>query len=149
MKITYDPTVDALYIKFISGHHELRTRQIDDDINIDFNDQNQMVGIEVLGASRRLRLSEFGQKLENLDTGWTALTEVLKSNKKREAPIAPSLNSEEVWVKDLSHTHIVFKSESGELREVTASQLRYSQSEDALLEALRKIGNYADTVKVK
>ena len=149
MKITYDPTVDALYINFILGHHELETRQIDDDINIDFNDRDQMVGIEVLGASRRLRLAEFGQELQHLDTGWTTLSEALKNNKKHKAPIAPSMKGEKVWVRDVSHTCIVFESESGEMRRVTASQLRYSQSGDALLEALRKIGNYANTVKGK
>ena len=57
MKISYDSTVDALYIKFIPGHHELETRQIDEDINLDFDSSDRLVGVEVLGASTRLELS--------------------------------------------------------------------------------------------
>ena len=56
MKISYDSKVDALYIKFTPGHHELETRQIDDDINLDFDSSERLVGIEVLDASKRLEL---------------------------------------------------------------------------------------------
>ena len=57
MKISYDSTVDALYIKFIPGHHALETRQIDEDINLDFDSSDRLVGIEVLDASRRMDLN--------------------------------------------------------------------------------------------
>ena len=54
MKISYDSLVDELYIEFIPGHNELETRQIDEDINLDFDSSDCLVGIEVLDASRQV-----------------------------------------------------------------------------------------------
>src|SRR5712671_3233243 len=54
MKITYDREVDAMYIYLVEGKHECRTVQLNDDINLDFGDQEKLVGIEILGASRVL-----------------------------------------------------------------------------------------------
>ena len=56
MKISYDSTIDALYIKLVLGSHVLETRQIDHDINLDFDSSDRLVGIEVLDASKRLDL---------------------------------------------------------------------------------------------
>jgi|SRR6266850_44654 len=54
MKITYDPEVDAMYIYLVEGKQECRTVQLNDDINLDFGDQETLVGIEILDASRVL-----------------------------------------------------------------------------------------------
>ena len=52
MKITYDKEVDALYICLLEGDHQCRVVRLTDDIALDFAAGEQLVGIEVLGASR-------------------------------------------------------------------------------------------------
>ncbi len=57
MKITYDSKADALYIYLTSELHRVETRQMDEDVMLDFDLSDRLVGIEVLGASVRLELS--------------------------------------------------------------------------------------------
>ena len=52
MKITYDKEVDAMYIRLLEGEHQCRVVRLTDDIALDFASGEQLVGIEVLGASR-------------------------------------------------------------------------------------------------
>ena len=52
MKITYDKDADALYIRFLDGKYECRVVRLTDDIALDFAPGEQLVGMEVLGASR-------------------------------------------------------------------------------------------------
>ena len=52
MKITYDKQADALYIRLLEGEYECRVVRLTDDIALDFAAGEQLVGIEVLGASR-------------------------------------------------------------------------------------------------
>ena len=52
MKITYDKEVDALYIRLLEGQYQCRVVRLTDDIALDFAAGEQLVGIEVLGASR-------------------------------------------------------------------------------------------------
>lgn len=52
MKITYDKEVDALYIRLLEGQYQCRVVRPTDDIALDFAAGEQLVGIEVLGASR-------------------------------------------------------------------------------------------------
>src|SRR3954469_4907383 len=54
MKITYDSEVDAMYISLVEGKHECRTVQLNEDVNLDFGDEETLVGIEILDASRVL-----------------------------------------------------------------------------------------------
>jgi uncharacterized protein YuzE len=51
MKITYDPEVDALYIRFVSHEAEALTRRVTDEIAINETADGQVIGIEVLDAS--------------------------------------------------------------------------------------------------
>ena len=68
MKVKYDSKVDAAYISFKKGHVEVTTMRITDDIAIDFGLGEEIVGIEILDASRHLELSPKHPeiKLENL-----------------------------------------------------------------------------------
>jgi uncharacterized protein YuzE len=50
MKISYDPEVDALYIRFLEGKHECRTVRLNDEVALNFGEGEQLVGIEVLDA---------------------------------------------------------------------------------------------------
>jgi uncharacterized protein YuzE len=52
MKITYDKEVDALYIRLLEGDYQCRVVRLTDDVALDFAAGEQIVGIEVLGASR-------------------------------------------------------------------------------------------------
>ena len=148
MRITYDASADAAYIYLVNGAECVETRQIDDDINIDFNHQDQIVGIEVLGASKRLRLSEIEQDVEKLDTDWVTLVKVLEDKKEHNIPITVSKKDEKVWVEEVGFADVVLKSESGELLKVKAYQLLGSPSANPLIETLCKMGNYGKTQKV-
>jgi uncharacterized protein YuzE len=57
MKVTYDPKVDAAYIYLTKVIKEPETKQIDEDILVDFDAEGRLLGIEVLDASHRLDLS--------------------------------------------------------------------------------------------
>jgi len=47
MKITYDKEADALYIK-LTDKKIISTEEIAESINLDLDDENKIVGIEVL-----------------------------------------------------------------------------------------------------
>jgi len=68
MKITYDPQVDALYITFKRGPTQVTTVRLNEDVAIDLGPGEEMVGIEVLGASENLGINRESPKLvlENL-----------------------------------------------------------------------------------
>ena len=50
MKISYDPEVDALYIRLIEGEHECRTVRLNDEISLNIGEGEKLVGIEILDA---------------------------------------------------------------------------------------------------
>ena len=52
MEMTYDKTADALYIRLLEGDFQCRVARLTDDIALDFAAGEQLVGIEVLRASR-------------------------------------------------------------------------------------------------
>jgi len=51
MRISYDPEADALDIRLREGPLECRTVRLNDDIALDFGPGEELVAIEVLGAS--------------------------------------------------------------------------------------------------
>jgi uncharacterized protein YuzE len=52
VKIEYDREADAMYIRLQEGDFQCRNVRLTDDIALDFATGEQLVGIEVLGASR-------------------------------------------------------------------------------------------------
>ena len=66
MKISYDPQVDALYIRFVEGPIECEVLQINDRVAINLGPGERVVGIEVLDASQVLDLANRVVVLENL-----------------------------------------------------------------------------------
>ncbi len=56
-KITYDPESDALYIYLVSNPTVAKTKNFTNDIVLDFDPQNKLVGIEVLDVSAGFDLS--------------------------------------------------------------------------------------------
>jgi len=54
MKISYDPEIDALYIRLIEGKHECRTVRLNEEIALNIGPDEKLVGIEILDAAEVL-----------------------------------------------------------------------------------------------
>jgi uncharacterized protein YuzE len=67
MKISYDPSVDALYIRLIEGPAQCEVIRVNDQVTLNIGPREQVVGIEVMEASEILPgLREGKIQLENL-----------------------------------------------------------------------------------
>lgn len=53
MRITYDPSVDAMYIRFEEG--TVTTKHLTEGIAADYDADGKLAGIEILDAVRRFR----------------------------------------------------------------------------------------------
>jgi uncharacterized protein YuzE len=51
VKITYDPQVDALYIRFVDEPAQVITQRLSEDVAVNYAPDGRIVGIEVLDAS--------------------------------------------------------------------------------------------------
>jgi len=51
MRISYDRKVDALYIRFIEA--SVTTQQVAEGIALDYTEDGQLAGIEILDARKR------------------------------------------------------------------------------------------------
>lgn len=58
MKITFDRHADAVYIKLNKVSRHLKTLEIANNVVVDINEDGNLVGIEVLQASKVIDLSE-------------------------------------------------------------------------------------------
>ena len=54
MKIKYDRDVDAIYIDIIEGKKSVKTILLSEDVALDFSGNEELVGIEILDASKVL-----------------------------------------------------------------------------------------------
>jgi uncharacterized protein YuzE len=54
MKISYDPEIDALYIRLIEGKCQCRTVRLNEEIALNIGEGETLVGIEVLDAKEVL-----------------------------------------------------------------------------------------------
>jgi uncharacterized protein YuzE len=54
MTITYDPEVDALYIRLVEGKHECRTIRLSEEVALNMGEGETLVGIEILDAKELL-----------------------------------------------------------------------------------------------
>jgi len=52
MKISYDPKVDAMYIRFKSGKYN-HTKKVTDEILVDITEDGKVLGLEILDAKRQ------------------------------------------------------------------------------------------------
>ena len=67
MKMTYDPTVDALTIRFVEERVECEVLRLNDQVAVDIGPGERIVAIEILDASDLISgLEERGVSLENL-----------------------------------------------------------------------------------
>jgi len=66
MKIEYDKEVDALYIR-IQEKKVFRTKEIEEGMNVDIDEEGKIIGFEIIGAAKRYRLEDvFNISTENL-----------------------------------------------------------------------------------
>src|SRR5438876_10324180 len=54
MKISYDPEIDALYIRLLEGKYECRCVRLSDEVALNIGPGEKLVGIEILEASEVL-----------------------------------------------------------------------------------------------
>ena len=62
MEIRYDPEADAMYIKFREGEYEI-SEEIREGIIVDFDKNNEIIGIEILDAKERLSPSSVAEMI--------------------------------------------------------------------------------------
>ncbi|TKB69814.1 MAG: DUF2283 domain-containing protein [Nitrospira sp.] len=66
MKIEYDREVDALYIR-IQEKVVGRTQEVSDGVNLDFDEEGRLIGLEILDAAKRYPMTDiFNFSTENL-----------------------------------------------------------------------------------
>lgn len=58
MEIRYNPKTDLLYIRLNDRKQDVINRRSTEDIVLDIGADNQIVGIEILGASKHLNLAD-------------------------------------------------------------------------------------------
>ncbi len=57
MRISYDPTADAVYIYLSKKKKSTRTEEVSGDLLVDYADK-ELIGIEVLNVSKKLPKSD-------------------------------------------------------------------------------------------
>ncbi len=65
MKITYDTANDLLYIRFDSKEQTVTNHTVNDNIILDINSENKLVGIEILDASEMIALDQLFPIIKN------------------------------------------------------------------------------------
>ena len=68
MKITYDPQVDAMYIRFVDEPSQVTTQRLSEDVAVNYAPDGRVVGIEILDAANYVFRSQKEHKivLQNL-----------------------------------------------------------------------------------
>lgn len=64
MKISYDPAVDALYVKFLDKTVQVITHRLTEDIAVNYGPGGDVVGIEVLSAHEHLKFYKNKPRIE-------------------------------------------------------------------------------------
>ena len=58
VQIIYNAQTDLVYIQIDDTHQSVLNRQLSDDVVVDIGESDQIVGIEILDASKHLDLSK-------------------------------------------------------------------------------------------
>jgi len=83
MRISYDSSVDALYIRLIDEPEECEVIKINDQVSINIGEHEKVVGIEILDASDgRTRPSKAGHVRQEPDrSGYCGIRGAKKGDK--------------------------------------------------------------------
>ena len=66
MKIEYSKEADAIYVYFTEAY-VAKSKEIEDGVAVDFDEEGRLIGIEVLDVSRRFSLADIANvNIENL-----------------------------------------------------------------------------------
>ncbi len=70
MKISYDPMVDALNIRFIDEPVQVLTHRLSEEVTINYAPDGRIVGIEILDTSEYVFSQQTGRKVivQNLES---------------------------------------------------------------------------------
>ena len=149
MNISYDATVDALYIKLIPGHHEVDTLEVDEDIALNFDGLKRLVGVEILDASKRTDLryllpaevagvrngtASYDVNSDSaLDGGsWDTLRRELIRRKKAGIPVRTLKKHAVNWVEEVGQNYVVVRRDrSG--NKCTISRVEFEDGSEELL----------------
>ena len=128
MNITYDAQGDVAYIRLDEQLVAAEgPRDLGDDIYLDFDSRNRLIGIELLDASLRLnlrRLRPFIVKLDGPKFSWNLLLVDLYNRKWKELPVETDNNGDKHWVKEIAEESVEVRSAtSDEVRKITRTQL--------------------------
>ncbi len=58
MTIQYDSETDLLYIRLDQKEHQVINKRVTEDIVLDMGANDQIIGIEILEASKKVQLNE-------------------------------------------------------------------------------------------
>jgi uncharacterized protein YuzE len=58
MKISYDPEIDALYVRLLDGQHECRSVRLSDEVALNIGAGEKLVGVEILDAASVLGIGK-------------------------------------------------------------------------------------------
>jgi uncharacterized protein YuzE len=91
MRITYDPEVDALGVDLVRNGRSTHTQVLRPNINLDWDRQGRLIGVEILDASAFYPLDQ----LRQLDDGteWLTLAEAEAEGAEEGGPTAATLRS--------------------------------------------------------
>ena len=154
MRITYDSKADAVYIYLSEDADHFETRQVDPDINLDFDTSGRLRGVEVLDASKRLDLVQLLPGVELLDDTslrWQELRQELVRRKNAGEPIETSVQHVKNRIIEVGDDFVVLVSErskSKTSRKVLRSEIEEPDTERfkgrrKLMVALRRAGGYS------
>ncbi len=66
MKIEYSKEADALYVSFMEAE-VAKSNEVEEGVVLDFDENNHLIGVEILDASHRLKPSDLSNvNIENL-----------------------------------------------------------------------------------
>jgi uncharacterized protein YuzE len=157
MYVTYDSDADAAYIKLIPGRHKVVVLVVDDDIALNMDEHDRLIGIEILDASKRLDLKHllplgFGTphseppdyKGEFSDEGqpnWNNLAHALIKLQKLDQPVLTSVKEGKNWVVEVANDYIVVRRDGTDnLCKITREEFEHGTPE-----SLRKKHKWAIT----
>ncbi len=58
MRVHYDDTRDLLYLRLDDRKHDVVNRRISEDVVLDIGEDDRIIGIEILDASRHVTLEK-------------------------------------------------------------------------------------------
>ena len=153
MRITYDPEADAAYFYMAEKRDLPDTRDVDEDIYMDFDAQKRLLGLEVLAASERLDLDYLLPFLEIIgreEQGWPKLTLKLLRLKQDGKPVKAPVRGNINWVEEVGRNHVSLRREkTGNTVKITRDDLENrdeswhkSKRRSAIVKALWELGGY-------